>query len=168
MGLLRASASSTRALATEAARARMSARAPARTAEAARATRPAMLRGSCSTITSTDHQREVRRLPHLGSSERQRDRVCRFGGSATDGSRRTHDHRLRRGCRQLHSEPGERSPETAREWWSPSPDVYGAEQTAITDWLNAELAWRGAGAPPPPRESPAQLSVRLLKECPAA
>ncbi|MDB4957780.1 MAG: hypothetical protein JWO36_5349 [Myxococcales bacterium] len=40
-----------------------------------------------------------------------------------------------------------------------------AEQTSITDWLNAEVAWRGAGAPPPPvGESPDQETARLLKE----
>ena len=40
-----------------------------------------------------------------------------------------------------------------------------ADQMSITDWLNAEVAWRGATNPPPPvGESPAQQSARLLNE----
>ena len=38
-----------------------------------------------------------------------------------------------------------------------------AEQQSLTDWLNAEVAWRGAGtAPPPTGESPAAATARLL------
>jgi len=96
--------------------------------------RPAMLREAVND-TSTDIS---------GSASAATPRVIRTRNvtglssvdPTTDASRLRHDHRLRPAVRQLHSEPGERSPGNRSRVVSPSQTYTAAEQTRY-DWLNA-------------------------------